>query len=157
MDCSLPNSSLHGIFQARIPEWLAISFSRGSSRLRDWTHVSCLAGRFFTTESPGKPQRWLVAIFAKLCSTLYDPMDCSLPGSSIHGIPRQECWSGLPLLIRIKNSTPNPLIKPAGSSVPYPSELIFISIEDKFKLIEVFIMSTVDQAFLIFSSTTLHS
>ena len=48
MDCSLPGSSVHGIFQARVLEWVAISFSRGSSRLRDWTLVSCIAGRHFT-------------------------------------------------------------------------------------------------------------
>ena len=46
--CSLPGSSLHGIFQARILEWVAISFSRGSSQLRDKTQVSCTAGRCFT-------------------------------------------------------------------------------------------------------------
>ena len=47
-----PGSSVHGTFQARIREWVAISSSKGSSRLRDWTHVFCnstLAGRFFTT------------------------------------------------------------------------------------------------------------
>ena len=55
MDCSLPSSSVCGIFQARILEWVAISSSRRSSQPRDWTHVSCiLAGRFFTTEPPGK-------------------------------------------------------------------------------------------------------
>ena len=48
MDCSLPGSSVHGIFQARILEWVAISFSRGSSRPRDQTQVFCIAGRFFT-------------------------------------------------------------------------------------------------------------
>ena len=42
MDCSPPGSSAHEIFQARILEWVAISFSRGSSRPRDWTHVSCI-------------------------------------------------------------------------------------------------------------------
>ena len=42
MDCSLPGFSVHGIFQARILEWVAIIFPRGSSRLRDWTHVSCI-------------------------------------------------------------------------------------------------------------------
>ena len=36
MDCSLPGSSIHGIFQARVLEWVAISFSRGSSLSRDW-------------------------------------------------------------------------------------------------------------------------
>ena len=48
MDCSLPGSSVHGILQARILEWVAIPFSRGSSWPRDWTWVSCIAGRFFT-------------------------------------------------------------------------------------------------------------
>ena len=44
IDCSLPGSSIHGIFQARILEWVAISFSKGSSWPRDRTWVSCLAG-----------------------------------------------------------------------------------------------------------------
>ena len=48
MDCSLPGSSIHGIFQARILEWTDISFSRGSSQPKDWTWVSCIAGRRFT-------------------------------------------------------------------------------------------------------------
>ena len=48
MDCSPPGSSVHGILQARILEWVAIQFSRGSSQLRDWTQVSSIAGRFFT-------------------------------------------------------------------------------------------------------------
>ena len=48
MDCSLPGSSILGILQARVLEWVAISFSRGSSWPRDWTQVSCIAGRFFT-------------------------------------------------------------------------------------------------------------
>ena len=47
MDCSLPGSFLHGILQARILEWVAISFSRGSSRPRDRTGVSRIAGRRF--------------------------------------------------------------------------------------------------------------
>ena len=48
MDCNLPGSSLHGILQTRILEWVAIFFSRGSSWLRDKTWVSCSAGRLFT-------------------------------------------------------------------------------------------------------------
>ena len=46
--CSLPGSTVHGILQARILEWVAIPFSRGYSWLRDRTWVSCIAGRFFT-------------------------------------------------------------------------------------------------------------
>ena len=48
MDCSLPGSSVHGIFRARILEWVAISFSKGSSLPKDRTQVSCTASRFFT-------------------------------------------------------------------------------------------------------------
>ena len=48
MDCSPPGSSVHGIFQARILEWVAISFSRGSSQPGDQTQVSHIAGRLFT-------------------------------------------------------------------------------------------------------------
>ena len=48
MDCSLPGSSIRGIFQARVLEWVAISFSRGSSQPRDQTQVSHIAGRGFT-------------------------------------------------------------------------------------------------------------
>ena len=48
MDCNLPGSSLHGILQASILEWVVISFSRGSSWPRGRTQISCIAGRFFT-------------------------------------------------------------------------------------------------------------
>ena len=48
MDCSQPGPSIHGIFQAGILEWVAISFLRGSSQPRDQTQVSCIASRFFT-------------------------------------------------------------------------------------------------------------
>ena len=44
-----------GILQARLLEWIAMPASRGSAQPRDWTQVSCIAGRFFTTEPPGKP------------------------------------------------------------------------------------------------------
>ena len=57
MDWSLPDSSVHEIFQGRMLEWVAISYSRGSSRPKDRTHISespALAGGFFTTVLPGK-------------------------------------------------------------------------------------------------------
>ena len=46
-DCSLPGSSVRGILQARILEWVATSFFRGSSKPTDWTWVFCIAGIFF--------------------------------------------------------------------------------------------------------------
>ena len=49
MDCSLPGSSVHGVLQARILEWVVIPFSRGSSHPRNQSQVSCTAGGFFTS------------------------------------------------------------------------------------------------------------
>ena len=48
MNCNLPGSFVHGILQARVLEWVAISFSRGSSQPRDQIRLSCIAGRQFT-------------------------------------------------------------------------------------------------------------
>ena len=59
MDCSLPGSSIHGIFQARVLEWDAIAFSHIDTQFSSVTQS---------------------------CPTLSSLMDCSLPGSSIHGI-----------------------------------------------------------------------
>ena len=75
VDCSLPGSSIHGIFQARVLEWVAISFSRGSSQPRDQSRVFCIAGRRFTvwatrasaTSGEFRGQRSLVA---------YSPWGC---------------------------------------------------------------------------------
>ena len=57
MDCSLSGSSVHGIFQARVLEWIAISFSRGSSRPRNRTQVSHIAGRCFIIWATREAQR----------------------------------------------------------------------------------------------------
>ena len=57
MDCSLPGPSVHGILQARILKWVAVTSSRESSRPRDRTRISCgscIAGGFFTAEPRGK-------------------------------------------------------------------------------------------------------
>ena len=115
IDCSPLGSSAHGIFQARILELVAISFSRGSSQLRDQTHVSCVSwtGRrilyhfchlgnthykMVKSKSLAKPnidkyvelQDLLVfTVAAKLpqsCPTLCDPIDSSPTGSSVPGI-----------------------------------------------------------------------
>ena len=62
MDCSLPGSSIHGILQARILEWVTIPFFRGSSWPRDWIHVSWTASSFFTfwttRETLGSQWKW---------------------------------------------------------------------------------------------------
>ena len=78
MDCSPPVSSVQGILQARILEWVATSFSRGSSRPRDRTRVSYIAGRFFTIWGTREVQhphgyshftQWCLAL-NKLCKKL---------------------------------------------------------------------------------------
>ena len=85
--CQAPLSM--GILPARIVEWVAMPSSTGSSWPGDQTCVpcdSCIVGRFFTTEPPGKPSVCAcVCLVAQLCPTLCDPMDCSLPGSFVHG------------------------------------------------------------------------
>ena len=100
MDCSLPGSSIHGIFQARVLEWDAIAFSIVSSVVSD----SVRPHRRQPTrlprpwDSPGRNTgvgcHFLLQCMkvksesevAQSCLTLSDPMDCSPPGSSVHGI-----------------------------------------------------------------------
>ena len=80
MDCSWPGSSVHGISQARILEWVAISFSRD---LPDEPASTGLAGRFFTAEPPRKPTPAAAAKSLRSCPTLCDPIDGSPPGSPV--------------------------------------------------------------------------
>ena len=131
MDCRPPGSLVHEILQARIMEWVAMPFFRGSSRPPDRTWVSCIAGRFFTIwatreallllplsrsvvsdsvwlhrrqptrlprpwDSPGKNTgvgcHFLLQCMqvksqsevTQSCLTPSNPMDYSLPGSSLH-------------------------------------------------------------------------
>ena len=71
-------------------------------------------------EDPSKaPLPWkrvvVAGLVAKLCLTLWDPTDCSPPGSSFHGISRQEYWSGLPF--PSPGDLPDPGIKPASPAL----------------------------------------
>ena len=74
----MPGFFVHGIFQARTLEWVAISYSRRCSQPRDRTSHA----------SPALAVRLHACMHARslqLCLTLCDPMDCSPPGSSVHG------------------------------------------------------------------------
>ena len=73
MDCSWPDSSVHGILQARILEWVAMPSSRGSSQPRDWTHVSCIASGYFTI--------WATREVQEYWSGYPPPRDLPEPGS----------------------------------------------------------------------------
>ena len=71
-DCSPPGSSIPVISQARILEWVAFPFSRGSSQPRDWTLVSHIAGAFFTSWATGRPILCIIScISAHLTLMLY--------------------------------------------------------------------------------------
>ena len=77
LDCSPPGLSVHGVSQARILEWVAMPFSRGSSWPRDQTCITCVsstAGGLFTTKPPGKSfEAHQFSSVAQLCPTLHDP------------------------------------------------------------------------------------
>ena len=78
----------------RILEWVAYPFSRGPSRLRNWTGVSCIAEILYQLSY----QHFIdqnVVLVAKSYQALSDPMGFSPPGSSVQGIFRKEYWSGL--------------------------------------------------------------
>ena len=86
MDCSLPGSSVNGILQARILEWVAIPFSRRSSQPRDRTQVFWIAGRFFTNwATRDAPQiiyiPWSNGVITEMqhCSVLKYSSQCNLP------------------------------------------------------------------------------
>ena len=68
-----PWTANHGILQARILEWVAYPFSRGSSQPRDWTQVSCIAGGFFTSWVTGKPENTGVGSLSLLQVGLPNP------------------------------------------------------------------------------------
>ena len=88
MDYSPPDSSVHGILQAEILEWVAISYSRGSSksRIEPTSPLSlALAGRFFTTSATWKAHiLYQFSLVAQSCPTLCKPLDCSTPNFPVY-------------------------------------------------------------------------
>ena len=96
-DCSLPRTSVHGILQAKILDWVVISFSKGSSRPTDWINicwVSCIDRQMLPLRPLGSPILLCVCVcvcvcvclVAQSCQTLCHPMNCSPPGFSVHEI-----------------------------------------------------------------------
>ena len=75
MDCSLASSSVRGIIQARILEWVGISFSRGSSWSRDWTHIPCVS--CITTPPPGKTYILFISCVCGLCRVVVQCLNIS--------------------------------------------------------------------------------
>ena len=98
MDCSQPGSSVHGIFQARILEWVAMPSFRGIFPTQDQTHVSCIASRFFAAEPLGKHPLLPIqfSIFSRLSSEQAGAWPKSHLGPRCHlnstTFPREVCW-----------------------------------------------------------------
>ena len=92
-DCSPPGSSVHGILQARILEWVAMPFSRGSSQLRDWTWIFCIAGGFVAVlatrvrKIPGEGNSYPFQY-----SCLENSMDRRVCRATVHGITKSWTW-----------------------------------------------------------------
>ena len=101
MDCSPPGSSVHGILQSRILEWVVMLSSRGSSQPRYRTCVSCTVGRFFSTEPPGKPhdcstnsRKW--TLVHTMCANSFVIFISPLPRATESSITMEiclVCWS----------------------------------------------------------------
>ena len=86
MDCNLSSSSVHGILQAKIVEWIAISFSRGSYRPRNWTWVFCIAGRWFTNWTMREAPIIICEVKGKSSVLLvkkWQDVDCKLPAVGV--------------------------------------------------------------------------
>ena len=90
MDCSIPGSSVQGIFQARVLEWVPLSFIKGTSRPRDQTQVSHIAGRRFTSEPSGKIFTHKIHEYLAIALGFYNPWLIS-PGNFIR-------WANWPLV-----------------------------------------------------------
>ena len=104
MDCSPSGFSVHGILQARILEWVAIPFSRGSSWSRDRTWVSHIVGRFFTIWATGKSPLKKKILSQRVIFYTYEssPQAHSTACSSLQplpcGVPQILVWTEVPVI-----------------------------------------------------------
>ena len=101
MDCSLPGSSVNGIFQARVLEWAAIAFSRGSSQPRDQTRVSCNTDRCF--------RKVLVSLRAKISFTdLEIYWECTIR-KALHCEGKQRVMANCPYYKELREGQARPV------------------------------------------------
>ena len=110
-DWSPPGFSVHRIFQAKIVEWVAVSYSRASSRPRDWTCVSCVGREILYHWAHSESESEV----AQLCLTLCDPWTVAHQAPLSVGFSRQEYCSGLPF--PSPGDLPNPGIEPRSPTL----------------------------------------
>ena len=99
LDCSPPGCSLHGIFQGRIPEWVATSSSRGSARFRNQTcvsHVSCIGGQILYRCATGEASLWgfIPLPITDITKAWVSQMKSSTRKQSSYGQLFQHDWTG---------------------------------------------------------------
>ena len=87
VDCNLLGLSVHGIFQARILEWIAISFSRGSSRPRDRTQVSRIGGRRFNLWATREVNYRTIALISRASKVMLKILQARLQQYVNHELP----------------------------------------------------------------------
>ena len=119
--CNPMNYIIHGILQARILEWVAFSFSTGSSQLRDWTQISCIADRFFNTWAAREAQEYWSGFssvqfssVAQSCLTLCNSMNHSIPGLPV--------YHQLPKFTQTHVHRVSDAIQPSHTPAPNPSQ-----------------------------------
>ena len=116
MDYNAPGSSVHGISQARTLEWVAISFSRGSSQPRDWICLSCIGRQVVYHWATWEALFNIVCVcYTSLCLTLRDPLDSSLPGSSVYGISQARTLEWVAMYSPV--DLPSPGIEPVSPAL----------------------------------------
>ena len=117
MEFSPLGSSVCGISQARILEWVASSFSRGSPWPKDQTRISCIAANSLLSETPGKPKSilWRCVIHSVVSNSLWPHGLLPTQAPLSMAFSRQEYWSGLPF--PSPRYLPEPGIKPASPSL----------------------------------------
>ena len=162
MDCSLTGSSVHGIFQARILEWVAISFSRGSSRPRDQTQVSRIVGSHFTAWATREVQvrsnsvtSWTATCQASLSFTVSQSLLKLISIGSV--MPSTLCHPfSCPQSFSVQSFPMSQLFTSGGQSFGASASVLPVNIQDWFHLGLTGLISLLSKGFFrVFSKASI--
>ena len=129
IDCSRTDSSVHGILQAKILEWVAMPTSRGTSQLRDWSQIFRTAGRFFTIWATREAHGWWIGSVQFSRSVVSDSLrphesqharpPCPSPTPRVHSDSRPlSRWCHPAILSSVVPFSSCPQSLPASESFP---------------------------------------
>ena len=118
MDCRPPGSSIHGILQARVLEWVAIAYSRGSSWPKDWTHVSCIGRRvLYHCATWEAPHNWIckaqINYCLLKCSSYFLNLATMVLFDVVNDVHRHFCTPGIPTLRKVGDSWSTEMTNPS--------------------------------------------